>query len=127
MCVVVGCRKLAGGGGVGHALCMAYFCVYGHMILIICAGFIHEFKFGFVQNATPPIGTVPGGITLLLILKAFSSSCSSLTGLETISNAVPVIREPQQRSAIKTYIALGTITGVTLWDSLIIFMYVASK
>jgi amino acid transporter len=84
------------------------------MILVICAGFINEFKFGFVQNVTPPIGTVPGGITLLLILKAFSSACSSLTGLETISNAVPVFREPQQRSAIKTYIALGTITGVTL-------------
>jgi amino acid transporter len=84
------------------------------MILIICTGFINEFKFGFVQNATPPFGTVPGGITLLLILKAFSSACSALTGIETISNAVPVFREPQQRSAIKTYIALGTITGVTL-------------
>jgi amino acid transporter len=84
------------------------------MILIICAGFINEFKFGFVQNATPPFGTVPGGISLLLILKAFSSACSALTGIETISNAVPVFREPQQKSAIKTYIALGTITAVTL-------------
>nr|WP_322348837.1 APC family permease [Paenibacillus albus] len=84
------------------------------MILIICTGFIDELSHGFVQPSTPTFGEIPGGITILLILKAFSSACSALTGIETISNAVPVFREPRQRSAIKTYIALGSVTAVTL-------------
>lgn len=91
------------------------FVFMGSMILVICTGFLNEFKFGFVQNVTPPFGTVPQGITILLILKAFSSACSALTGIETISNAVTIFREPQQRSAIKTYIALGIITAITLF------------
>lgn len=90
------------------------FVFMGSMITIIFAGFIDEFSHGFVQPETPSFGTIPGGITILLVLKAFSSACSALTGIETISNAVPIFREPQQRSAIKTYIALGTITALTL-------------
>lgn len=86
----------------------------GCMLIVIAAGFFNEFQHGFVQAATPPFGTVPKGISLLLILKAFSAACSALTGIETISNAVPVFREPQQKSAIKTYIALGLITSITL-------------
>ncbi|WP_223592155.1 APC family permease [Neobacillus bataviensis] len=86
----------------------------GCMLILIGFGFIDEVNHGFVQPATPHFGTVPDGLTLLLLLKAFSSACSALTGIETISNAVPIFREPQQKSAIKTYIALGTITSVTL-------------
>ena len=83
------------------------------MLFLIGAGFLDEFHRGFVQPSTPPFGTLPEGLTAMLLLKAFSSACSSLTGLETISNAVPIFRE-RQRGAIKAYIALGTITGVTL-------------
>ncbi|MFC5448282.1 APC family permease [Paenibacillus aestuarii] len=91
------------------------FVFMGCMLLLIAAGFLFEFRHGFTQASTPPIGTVPQGLSTLLILKAFSSACSALTGIETISNAVPVFREPQQKSAIKTYIALGVITAITLF------------
>ncbi|WP_028403281.1 APC family permease [Ectobacillus panaciterrae] len=84
------------------------------MFILIFTGFFDELRHGFTQPTTPSFGTVPEGLTTLLVLKAFSSACSALTGIETISNAVPIFREPQQRNAIKTYIALGVITGVTL-------------
>jgi amino acid transporter len=84
------------------------------MLVLIFTGFFDELRHGFTQPHTPSFGTVPEGLTTLLILKAFSSACSALTGIETISNAVPIFREPQQRNAIKTYIALGVITAVTL-------------
>ncbi|MGZ3767750.1 MAG: APC family permease, partial [Mucilaginibacter sp.] len=84
------------------------------MLLLIVTGFFHEFKHGFAQASTPPFGTVPKGLTTLLLLKAFSSACSALTGIETISNSVPIFREPQQKNAIKTYIALGAVTSITL-------------
>jgi amino acid transporter len=84
------------------------------MLIIVFTGFFNENRHGFVQPNTPPFGTVPNGMTILLILKAFSSACSALTGIETISNAVPIFREPRQKNAIITYIALGTITAITL-------------
>jgi amino acid transporter len=84
------------------------------MLLLVFTGFFNEARHGFVQHSTPSFGTFPKGLSVLLILKAFSSACSALTGIETISNSVPVFREPEQKSAIKTYIALGTITSFTL-------------
>ncbi|MEH7414729.1 APC family permease [Neobacillus drentensis] len=81
------------------------------MLILVFTGLFDEAKHGFVQSSTPPFGTAPNGLTILLVLKAFSSA---LTGIETISNAVPIFREPQQKNAIKTYIALGTITSITL-------------
>ncbi|MDQ0199309.1 APC family permease [Neobacillus ginsengisoli] len=84
------------------------------MMILVFTGLFNEVKHGFVQPSTPPFGSVPKGLTILLILKAFSSACSALTGIETISNAVPIFRKPQQKNAIKTYIALGTITSITL-------------
>jgi len=83
------------------------------MLLMIGVGFWDELRHGFVQPHTPPFGVVPQGLTLMLLLKAFSSACSALTGVETISNAVPIFREGKN-GAIKAYIALGLVTGVTL-------------
>ncbi|GMA51031.1 hypothetical protein GCM10025857_23880 [Alicyclobacillus contaminans] len=89
------------------------FLFMGCMLLLIAAGFMDEVHHGFVQAETPPFGTIPRGLTWMLLLKAFSSACSSLTGIETISNAVPIFREGKN-GAIKAYAALGLITAVTL-------------
>ncbi|MCL6600820.1 MAG: APC family permease [Alicyclobacillus macrosporangiidus] len=83
------------------------------MMVLIVTGLLDETRHGFIQHDTPPFGIIPHGLTVLLMLKAFSSACSSLTGLETISNAVPVFRDGS-RGAIKAYVVLGFITGVTL-------------
>jgi amino acid transporter len=84
------------------------------MGVLILAGIFNQFHQGFVQPTTPPFGIVPKGLTTLLILKAFSAACSSLTGIETISNSVPVFRDPASKNAVKAYVALGLITGATL-------------
>ncbi|WP_067935873.1 APC family permease [Alicyclobacillus kakegawensis] len=89
------------------------FIFMGLMLILIITGFVDELHHGFVQNSTPPFGTIPHGLTVLLSLKAFSSACSSLTGLETISNSVPIFRD-RSNGAIKAYIVLGVLTGVTL-------------
>ncbi len=44
---------------------------------------------------------------LFLLLKAFSSGASSLTGVEAISNAVTNFREPSANNAVKTLIAIS--------------------
>jgi amino acid transporter len=84
------------------------------MGVLILAGIFNQFHQGFVQPTTPQFGIIPKGLTTLLILKAFSAACSSLTGIETISNSVPVFRDPASKNAVKAYVALGLITGATL-------------
>lgn len=49
------------------------------------------------------------GITLLLYLKAFSSGCSALTGVEAVSNAIPSFKEPSQKTANHVLYMLGGI------------------
>lgn len=49
------------------------------------------------------------GITLLIFLRAFSSGCSALTGVEAVSDAVPNFKEPSQKTAKHVLFLLGGI------------------
>ncbi|MFJ3234076.1 APC family permease [Streptomyces sp. NPDC086787] len=57
---------------------------------------------------------VTESLGLLLILKAFSSGCSALTGVEAIANAVPTFRAPRVRRAQRTELMLGALLGIML-------------
>lgn len=59
-----------------------------------------------------PIGTPAAGISLFLILKAFASGSSALTGVEAISNAIPNFRDPAPKNAAKTLVAMGLILAI---------------
>jgi len=59
---------------------------------------------------------------VMIFLKAFSSGCTALTGVEAISNGVQVFKDPCERNASKTMIwmvvLLGTMfLGITLLSS----------
>jgi amino acid transporter len=64
----------------------------------------------------PPhnLPSVTETVGLLLILKAFASGCSALTGVEAIANAVPEFRKPRERRAQHTEMWLGIILGAML-------------
>ena len=56
---------------------------------------------------------------ILLVLRAFSSGCSALTGVEAVSNGVPAFRKPKIRNAQTTLtlmggIAIALFVGLTL-------------
>jgi amino acid transporter len=53
-------------------------------------------------------------VGVLLVLKAFASGCSALTGVEAIANSVPQFRLPRARRAQHTEVALGVILGLML-------------
>ncbi|MFF4715284.1 APC family permease [Streptomyces eurythermus] len=55
-----------------------------------------------------------GGVGALLLLKAFASGCSALTGVEAIANAVPAFRVPRVRRAQRAEAALGAVLGLML-------------
>ncbi len=46
---------------------------------------------------------------ILLILRAFSSGCSALTGVEAVANGVPAFRKPKVRNAQATLVLMGSI------------------
>ncbi|MCU1509673.1 MAG: DNA-binding protein [Glaciihabitans sp.] len=46
---------------------------------------------------------------ILLLLRAFASGCSALTGVEAIANGVPAFRLPKVKNAQKTLVAMGLI------------------
>ncbi|WP_406238605.1 APC family permease [Nocardia sp. NBC_01009] len=59
-----------------------------------------------------------GAAVAFLVLRAFSSGCTALTGAEAISNGVPAFRKPKALNAARTMSAMGIIaiamfTGVT--------------
>ncbi len=56
-------------------------------------------------------GATLGTVSILLILRAFSSGAVALTGIEAISNGVPAFKKPESHNAATTLIAMGTILG----------------
>ena len=55
---------------------------------------------------------LPASLTWFVLLKAFSSGCSAVTGVEAISNAVPNFRNPAQEMAKRTMVTLGVLLAV---------------
>jgi hypothetical protein len=60
------------------------------------------------------IGASTEAVGILLVLRAFASGCSALTGVEAIANAVPEFRKPRAHRAQHTEVWLGILLGVML-------------
>ncbi|MEK7278103.1 MAG: APC family permease [Chloroflexota bacterium] len=62
----------------------------------------------FAATAPPPVGPV----TLFLILHTFSAGCTALTGIESISNGVPIFKSPESKHANQTMVAMALLMAV---------------
>lgn len=71
---------------------------------------------GFVVE--PAAGEAIGGLALVaVVLRAFASGCTALTGVEAVSNGVPSFRKPKSRNAATTLAVMGLLT-VTMFAGL---------
>ncbi|PGH48161.1 APC family permease [Streptomyces sp. Ru87] len=61
---------------------------------------------------------IAGFALLFLLLRAFSSGCAALTGVEAISNGVPGFRKPKSRNAAATLAMMGAL-AVTMFCGII--------
>ncbi len=80
---------------------------------------------GYYQYFTGTLGTMSGveplheatqGITAFLILRAFSSGCTALTGVEAISNGIMAFKEPRSHNAGITLIWMTSILSVMFFS-----------
>ena len=61
---------------------------------------------------------------VILILKAFASGCTALTGVEAVSNGVPNFKEPAPKHAKKVLLAMASFVCVIFFGvSLLITLY----
>jgi hypothetical protein len=51
------------------------------------------------------------GVSVFILLRAFSSGAVALTGIEAISNGVPAFKKPESKNAATTLVAMGLILG----------------
>ena len=58
--------------------------------------------------------TAQSGLTLYLVLRAFSGGCSAMTGTEAISNGVPAFKPPESRNAAISLGIMAAILGTFL-------------
>ncbi len=82
------------------------------IILLIIVGAYKVATGQISPNLHPHIGTPVAGISLFLLLRAFSSGCSALTGVEAISNAIPNFKDPAPKNAATTLAMMGGILAV---------------
>lgn len=68
------------------------------------------------------LGTPVAGVSLFLLLKAFSSGSSALTGVEAISNAIPNFKAPAPNNAAKTLASMGILLAL-LFSGIVFLAY----
>lgn len=92
------------------------------LFILIGAG-IYNIITGYVSpELHTPIGTPVAGISLFLLLKAFASGSSALTGVEAISNAIPNFKNPAPNNAAKTLMAMGILLAL-LFSGIVYLAY----
>jgi amino acid transporter len=64
--------------------------------------------------AAPPLPAATENVTLWLLLRAFASGCTAMTGVEAVSNGVSAFREPTAKYAHRTLVAIVVILGMLL-------------
>jgi len=62
-------------------------------------------------NAPRESITAVEGVSVWLILKAFTAGCTALTGVEAISDGVPAFKKPESRNAATTLTVMCVILG----------------
>ncbi len=98
----------------GKVFAVPTYMFIGTMLLMLAVG-TYQLLFG---QLTPVVSqslaaeTAVESVSLFLLLRAFSSGCTALTGVEVISNGVQAFRPPEPKNAAITMIGMALILGI---------------
>jgi amino acid transporter len=115
--VVLTLMNLRGTRESGRAFAVPTYAFVGLTLLLFVWAGVRALTDGLPQAATasvpvPPSTGLAGLAMVLLLVRAFSSGCTALTGVEAISNGVPAFRKPKARNAATTLTLMGLIAVV---------------
>ena len=99
------------------------------MFLTVGIGLFRYFTGSLGTVINPPPLAVMGGVqalSLFLILRAFSSGTTALTGVEAISNGITAFREPRSKNAGLTLIWMSAILGSLLLGITFLSVHIAA-
>lgn len=80
------------------------------VIVMVVAG-VYRLATGAAVQAAPIIHEVYPEIPVFLLLRSFASGCAALTGVEAISNGIPIFRLPAQKNAKVTLAWMSALLG----------------
>jgi amino acid transporter len=85
--------------------------VVGLMIVsgLVRVAFGHDLQSESAHYGIKAAHDYTGPAVLFLLLRAFASGCTALTGVEAISNGVPAFKPPKSKNAATTLALLGAI------------------
>lgn len=92
------------------------------LFILIGVGIYNILTGGVTPELHTPLGTPVAGISLFILLRAFASGSSALTGVEAISNAIPNFKDPAPNNAAKTLIMMGVLLAI-LFSGIITLAY----
>ncbi|TQR19991.1 APC family permease [Psychrobacillus vulpis] len=93
------------------------------LFILIGVGLFNIITGNVSPDLHAPLGTPVAGITLFLLLRAFASGSSALTGVEAISNAIPNFKYPSAKNAAKTLAIMGSLLAVLLVGIVVLAYY----
>ncbi|MDE3017861.1 MAG: APC family permease [Nitrospirota bacterium] len=96
----------------------------GSILLMLLVGLV-EVVLGQSPGTLAPSQAAPAaveGLTVFLLLRAFSSGCTALTGVEVISNGVSAFKPPESKNAAFTMVGMAVILG-TLFIGISLLAY----
>src|SRR5215831_16077443 len=97
----------------GKVFAVPTYMFIGALLLLLGAG-AYQFMVGRMSPVTPQSVITQAGVesvSLFLLLRAFSSGCTALTGVEVISNGVTAFRPPESKNAALTMAGMALILG----------------
>jgi amino acid transporter len=83
------------------------------ILAVILIGPFHSHPVARIGTSLGPLRPATA-LGIVLLLKAFASGCSAVTGVEAIANGVPAFRAPRVRQAQRTEVSLGVLLAVML-------------
>ncbi|HEY0409434.1 MAG TPA: APC family permease, partial [Candidatus Dormibacteraeota bacterium] len=87
-----------------------YLFVAGMMVMIVTMGV--RLVTGSLHGAPPQVAHVTQSLSIFLVLRAFASGATALTGVEAISDGVPAFKPPEWVNARTTLTTMGVLLGI---------------
>ena len=105
---------------------------YGFVLAVYAMLGVAAIKIGFGDGITAEsakyelrqTADTGGLLTVFLVLRAFASGCTALTGVEAVSNGIPGFEPPKSRNAATTLLIMGAL-AITMFAGITVLAVVA--